>query len=176
MTARELFREAMDWLRENYASFRFYTERDVVWTVQERLRRDIEERGLPLRVFNDYGVLPGKRRSFSADLAVLDEHEKVLLAVEFKYEPSHRRSDIPKKKFPVVFWGKEGVGKDVDRVERFVTEGDVVQALALFIDEGGLLPGASRASGLQVCRVECSRWAWHRLLASQRCGAVVLKV
>jgi hypothetical protein len=109
----------------------------VVWTVQTRLIKVIADNELPYRVFNDYPMLPGKRRSLSADLAILNQDNLVEVAVEFKYEPSHGRQDILRAKFPVVVWGKEGVRKDVDRVREFVARGKAAAAYALLIDEGG---------------------------------------
>lgn len=55
---------------------------------------------------------------------------------EFKYEPSHERSDIWSSKFPVVFWGCEGVEGDIQRIQRFVSEGAMRVAYSLSIDEG----------------------------------------
>jgi hypothetical protein len=60
----------------------------------------------------------------------------VEVAAEFKYEPAHARSDIWPSKFPVVFWGREGVGGDMERIQRFVSEGKARVAYSLFIDEG----------------------------------------
>lgn len=135
--AAMLFEDAFGWLRERYATFQFFAERDIVWTVQTRIIRAIKQRGLPHRVFNDYGILPGERRSLSADLAIINRSGDVEVAAEFKYEPSHQRDDIPQTKFPVVFWGSDGVGKDVQRVHEFVTSGRARVAYAVFIDEGG---------------------------------------
>jgi hypothetical protein len=36
--ASALFEEALDWLRKHYGHFEFWVERDLVWTVQTRLR------------------------------------------------------------------------------------------------------------------------------------------
>jgi len=119
-TATELFEETLRWLRRNYVRFRFFAERDVVWTVQVRLIEAIEQEQLPFRVFNEYPMLAGKRRSLSADLAILGQDSLVELAAEFKYEPAHSRDDIQRQKLPVVCWGPNGVGKDVERVQRFV--------------------------------------------------------
>jgi hypothetical protein len=47
----------------------------------------------------------------------------VFVAAEFKYEPSHRRAEflaLPTDKFPVVFWGNEGVAKDITRIREYV--------------------------------------------------------
>ena len=136
-TATELFEEALKWLRRNYVRFRFFAERDVVWTVQVRLMEAIEQERLPFRVFNDYPMLAGKRRSLSADLAILGQDSLVELAAEFKYEPAHSRDDIQRQKFPVVIWGRSGVGKDVERVQEFVEKGRAEVAYAMLIDEGG---------------------------------------
>jgi hypothetical protein len=43
----------VEWLRENYRQFEFWVERDVVWTLQIRLRTMISERG------QSFTVLPG---------------------------------------------------------------------------------------------------------------------
>jgi hypothetical protein len=58
LTPFSLFDEAIDWLREHYNEYEFWAERDLVWTVQTRLRRMIADRQLPLSVFNDYPLLP----------------------------------------------------------------------------------------------------------------------
>lgn len=133
--ATTLFEDAMAWLREHYADYRFFTERDIVWTVQMRLITEIDDQGLPYRVFNDYRMLPGKRRGLSADLVILHD-DLVEVAIEFKYEPSHKRTDIPPDKFDVVSWSSDGVGKDVQRVHEFVSKGKTGVAYAVFIDEG----------------------------------------
>ena len=136
-----LFESTLAWLKQNYSQYHFFAERDIVWTLQLRLRSQIEDSRLPLRIFNDYPILPGKRRSVCTDLALLDETGTVLIAAEFKYEPSHQRSgkDIwPTKLDPsVVFWGTDGVGKDVLRVHEFVADGAAKMAYSIFVDEGG---------------------------------------
>ena len=140
MNATELFENAMDWLCQHYAEYRFFAERDIVWTVQTHILRNIEEACLAYRLINDYTLL-GRVR---ADLVILDGNQ-VEVAVEFKYEPSHARSterggDIwPTKLDPsVVFWtGNGSVAKDVQRVQQYVEEGKATTAYSIFIDEGG---------------------------------------
>ena len=135
--AQSLWGEAIAWLEEHYQDYRFFAERDVVWTVQRFLDGELEDPGAHLRVFNDYPMLRGKRRSISADLALIGDDGTVELAAEFKYEPSHSRPDILPGKLPVVFWGEYGVGKDVARVSEFVAKGVAKEAHSVFIDEGG---------------------------------------
>ncbi len=145
MEAIELFENAMIWLQNHYADFRFYYERDIVWTVQIRISGEIEQHDLPYRVFNDFPIMPGNGRSISADLAILAPDGSVEVAAEFKYEPSHNRradrgGDIwPSKLNPsVVFWNGEGsVEKDIQRVQDFVKQGKSKMAYSVFIDEGG---------------------------------------
>jgi hypothetical protein len=136
--APALFEEAVAWLQLHYGEFEFWVERDLVWTVQTRLRRLISDRSLPWTVFNDYPLLPGARRARSADLVVRDEGREVLVAAEFKYEPSHHRAEFRAQpgKLPVVFWGIEGVAKDVARIREFIEVGSARTAFAVFIDEG----------------------------------------
>lgn len=138
-SSTELFLSTMEWLKENYFSFRFFMERDVVWTVQKHIIELVEQKGIPYQVFNDYPILPGKgRRSRSVDLAIVNQGQIIEVAAEFKYEPSHRRQDICRHKLPVVFWTeKSGVGKDVERVRDFIAAGKAKIAYSVFIDEGG---------------------------------------
>jgi hypothetical protein len=135
--AATLFTDALGWLREQYCHFRFFVERDVVWTVQMRLLAQVQRLGLPYRVYNDHPMVPGTRRSLSTDLAIVAPDGQVLVAAEFKYEPSHQRADLLQQKFPVVFWGHEGVGKGVARVQQYVSEGRAAAGYSVFIDEGG---------------------------------------
>ncbi len=141
MEATELFEEALRWLQREYKEYKFFAERDIVWTVQLRILQEIERAGLSYRVFNDHTMWRGVR----ADLAILDG-DSVEVAAEFKYEPSHdRRADRggdiwPSKLDPsVVFWrGKDGsVEKDVQRVRDYVEQGKATAAYSVFIDEGG---------------------------------------
>lgn len=136
-TAKDYFIEAIEWLRSNYDEFTFFVERDVVWSLQLHLLALILRDGSDFRVYNDYGILPGKRRSLSSDIAILDLAGSVSVAAEFKYEPSHSRTDILSEKLPVVTWGKEGVEKDIDRIRRFVFDGGAEHAYSIFVDEGG---------------------------------------
>lgn len=133
-----LIEEAMGWLRDHYRQFEFWVERDLVWTVQTRLRRLVRESALPYLVLNDYPMLAGSRRALSADLVVRDRPSGAMVAAEFKYEPSHRRTEFlaTPGKLPVVAWGAEGVAKDVGRIRAFVDDGAASAAFALFIDEG----------------------------------------
>ena len=138
MSASGLIDEAVDWLREHYGQFEFWVKRDVVWTVQTRLRQLVGERGLPFLVLNDYPMLAGSRRALSAYLVVRDRPTGVMVAAEFKYEPAHLRTEFMATpgKLPVVVWGAEGVAKDVGRIRAFVEQGAASAAFALFIDEG----------------------------------------
>ncbi len=125
-------------MQQHYGELEFWAERDIVWTVQTRLRQMVADRGLSWTVFNDYPMLPGPRRSLSADLVIRGADGEVLVAAEFKYEPSHHRVEfcaLPGK-LPVVVWGIEGVAKDVLRIREFVEAGKTQAAYALFIDEG----------------------------------------
>jgi len=138
-SATKLFEEAILWLRANYINYCFFTERDVVWTIQTHLIKAIGKEKLPYKVMNDYPILRGKRRSLCADIAISGLDELPELVAEFKYEPAHKREDIPRSKFPVVFWN-EGILKDIERIHTFTSRdltGDRTArvAYALFIDE-----------------------------------------
>lgn len=133
MQAVELFENAVSWLRENYRDFRFFTERDVVWTVQTHIIELIEKQELAYHIFHNFPVLPGK----TANLAILRQDKSIEVAAEFKYEPSHERkfTDIWPTKLPVVFW-EDGVGKDIERIHEFVSRDKAELAYLIFVDEG----------------------------------------
>jgi len=134
----DIFLGALKWFVESYDDFTFYTERDLVWTLQTRIISTLSQHNTSLRVFNDYPILRASRRSLCADIAIVaPETNQIELAAEFKYEPDHSRTDIPKSKFPVVFWGKDGVGKDIERAQQFVNEKRTPICYTIFVDEGG---------------------------------------
>jgi hypothetical protein len=136
----QLVEDSLAWLRTSYGEHRFFLERDIVWTVQRKIAQLLVERRLHFRVFNDDPIVPGPRRSLTTDVAIVDCDGVIGVAMEFKYEPSHVRRDVdiwPSKFMPtVVFWGKEGVGGDITRVQNFVAEGRARFACSVFIDEG----------------------------------------
>ena len=139
MEATALLEDAMRWLRQHYGNYRFFTERDVVWTVQQRIASEIRRTDTSYRVFNDHTIPPRTR----TDLAIL-EGDSVEVAVEFKYEPSHDRradrgGDIWQTKLDpsVVFWTGDGsVEKDVQRVSDYVAKKRTKVAYMVFVDEG----------------------------------------
>jgi hypothetical protein len=161
--AETLADQAIDWLRDHYDEFEFFVERDLVWTVQRRLHELVRQTKSEIRVHNDFSMIPGPRRSLSTDIALLSPDGVVLLAMEFKYEPSHRRTDVFRQKLPVVFWGSDGVAKDVERARLFVSQERALVARSYFIDEGGYFahrsahPGSSWISWTRECRVLISR-------------------
>ena len=153
VTAADILEESVFWLLDNYQSFTFFQERDLVWTLQTRLTSALKEHRLRYRVFSEHPMLPGQRRSISTDLAIVDFHDRVQVAAEFKYEPAHARSDILPQKFPVVQWSD--VSKDVRRIRDYVKNGIAATAYAIFIDEAGHFQNHEPPKG--------SRWiAWHK--------------
>jgi hypothetical protein len=134
--AIQLFDEAILWLKSNYGHFRFFTERDIVWTLQLHLLEDIEKQRLTLMVFENH-KMPNNTH---IDLAILEQGTgAMLVGVELKYEPDHARTDIFPGKFPKVFWNSErnhGVVQDVERIDNLIDNGNSVLGFVLFIDEG----------------------------------------
>ena len=142
--AERLFQQSLDWLKTNYGNFDFFLERDLVWTIQQKLSEMIIKDNIPLEVYNDFPMIKAERRSLCTDIAILNKRNEVELAVEFKYEPDHQRGfGVKKNIWPtklspsVVFWGKEGVKKDVERAGKYVSQKKAKVAVTLFIDEGG---------------------------------------
>ena len=141
--AAALIEGAMEWLRQNYVSHRFFLERDVVWTVQLHIVEEIETQSLPFRVYTNYRIYKEGRGGWLPDLAILrisGQSELVEVTADFKYEPSHTRPshDIPQRKLPLVYWtGAGSVAKDVERAKEIVDRRLDKVAYGVFIDEGG---------------------------------------
>jgi hypothetical protein len=127
--------DALGALRASYRTTAFFVERDLVWTTQTWLLREVLRRGLDITVSTEHPIEPGERRAFSADLALRNSARAVIAVVEFKYEPNHARLDVPKSKLPVVDWA--AVVRDSERVRRWCAEHRCAHGLAVFVDEGG---------------------------------------
>lgn len=164
MNAAELFESAMHWLREHYTDYRFFTERDIVWTVQLRLHLEIESRGLPFRVFQEYTILPNVR----TDIVIMERAAAaVAVAAEFKYEPdpgrsSNRGGDIWHSKLPVIDpWAE--AEKDVERAQSYIAQGRAGAAYSIVIDEGGRHNWRPTPDGCEWQDWGGGRWAlWSR--------------
>lgn len=147
-----LFKESLEWLKNNYDRYEFFMERDIVWTIQKHLREKVGRMGLlSYRIVNDWPMLPGKGRSLCADLVIIQK-DQVRFAAEFKYEPDHEREkdfSENKLKASVVFWsGAHSVEEDVKRIRKFSTNkkyADDFRGVSIFIDEGGKFYGKREA-------------------------------
>ena len=133
----QLFEEALNWLRSNYGQHNFFAERDIVWTLQTHLIKEIKKQDLSLKVYDNHKVFERK----SADLVVADESDSPEIIVEIKYEPDHKRADIWAGKLnpSKVFWNSSrdgGVVPDIVRVRKFVNQGIARVGYSIFIDEG----------------------------------------
>ena len=141
MNAIDLFDDALKWLANRYNEYKFFTERDIAWTLQNHLADEIAGKNLPYKVYNDWPILPGPKRSYCADL-VIKTNAHIELAVELKYEPDHKRQEFSKGKLNPsrVCWGlKSGttsVEADMGKANKYVSEHVAKTAYAIFIDEG----------------------------------------
>lgn len=120
MNLNEIFTKLIEnEVLKKYHTFLFFTERDIVWTIQKLLINHCDLKNI-YSIYNDYGILPSNninaKRKLSSDLVIVNnETKKVELVIEFKYEPSHKRTDIMKNKFPVINFN--GVLKDIKKIE-----------------------------------------------------------
>ena len=133
-----LYENTINWLQQNYSSYRFFTERDIVWTLQLHLLQEIERRHIHLHVFDNYRM-PNR---VLVDLALTEKNtDSVLVVAEIKYEPDHSRVDISRGKLSPskVFWDSQGSGviQDINRIETLIDRGFSGVGYVTFIDEGG---------------------------------------
>jgi hypothetical protein len=161
-TAKKLFEQTLEWFGSNYGNYEFFLERDLVWTIQQKLREIIAENSLQFEVFNDFPIKKAQRRSLTTDLAILNKRNEVELAIEFKYEPDHQRGvGIEKNIWPsklnpsVVFWGKDGVKKDVERARHYVDQKKAKLAMTIFVDEGGFFRHREPHQGTKWVDLNC---------------------
>ncbi|HCI79834.1 MAG TPA: hypothetical protein DHW02_09095 [Ktedonobacter sp.] len=113
--AKDIFEDAMEWLKDHYGNWCFFTERDIVWVLQNHLISLIRGKSLPYRLFYNFEMYPenkkGKNKklyqgsdaknkeSMAADLVIFNDDKKIVeVAIELKYEPSHQRKYNPKAK------------------------------------------------------------------------------
>lgn len=136
MEAARLFEKAIAQLRHDYATHRFFTERDIVRVVQMQLLSDMRENQTDLLVHDNHRM-PNRKL---VDLAIVHPQGEVLCVAEFKYEPDHGRKDIaPGKLNPSkVFWGARtsGVIQDMECIEVLVRGAMCGVGYTIFIDEG----------------------------------------
>jgi hypothetical protein len=102
---------------------------------------------LSLKVYNDYPMIKGQRRSLSADLVILNDLNEVEVAVEFKYEPSHKRKEYTNGKFPVT--DRKRILNDIARIKEFIDSGKVKSVHAIFIGEGSYLYNLIKPDNIQ---------------------------
>ena len=95
----------------------------------------IAKRRLDLQVSSDHLLERGPERARRADLALVDPKGRVDVALELRWEPDHRRPDLPTAKLPQVSW-KAIVG-DAQRVRRWVKDGRCAVGMSVFLDEAG---------------------------------------
>ncbi len=155
--AEDLFNNSLKWLRKNYKKQPFFTERDIVWTLQKYLRKKIEHKKLSYKVYNDWPIEKSSgRRSKCVDLAIV-EGKEIIVVAEFKYEPDHKRKeDFSENKLrnSVVSWS--AVCDDVKRAKCFA-ENKVKFAFSVFIDEGGKFR-KENVKGLKRKEIKDASW------------------
>ncbi len=147
MEAITLFKESLDWLRSKYVRKKFFKERDIVWEIQKHLIKLVKKRQLPYKIFNDYRLW---KNGPLCDLVIMRDN-KIEIAIEFKYEPSHKRvEDFPRSKLEqsFVFWGGKSnthsVEQDMERVKEFVEKDIAKIGVSVFVDEGGFFSEKTR--------------------------------
>ena len=146
----QLFESALGWLNDNYSSFRFFQERDIVWTLQKHIFKEIEIFNLPFKIYDNHKLARGKE----VDLAILDRDNAADTVVEIKFEPDHKRgsSDITVGKLNPsrVYWNSPrngGVEPDVRRIRELVRQGTSRIGFSVFIDEGSFFSSRPAPEG-----------------------------
>jgi hypothetical protein len=138
-----LLNEALGWLLSNRQLPAPLNERDVVRLVQHRIAHMIERNALPYRVVSEWPVKvppPDGAQRWQIDFVILpvDGDTAIALAAEFKFSPAPERFPVEQRrtKFPVVD-GRE-LCADIARMATLAQGNLASEAVAVFIDEGGL--------------------------------------
>ena len=134
--AEEQFLRALQLCGQRYAEHTYYRERDLVYTIQLELVGYSLDPQLPA-CLQRLQVPAQAPRPLNSDLVVMDTAAPtpLLLAVEFKYEPDRRRTDITPGKIPVTAWPE--IQHDLARVQSFLDLGGAEIAYAALVDEDG---------------------------------------
>jgi len=132
MLGKFYFFFALTWLLEKYETFNFFKERDIEWTLQTKLLSLIKNENILHKINCDYKLSPDE--NVRPDIVFLNPSGECLLAVELKYEPSHKRPDISATKLPVTFWHE--ILKDFEKCQRYVETNQTKTAISVLIDEG----------------------------------------
>lgn len=153
MSAQDLFLRVWDEFQVSYHVEKFYTERDIVWTIQKALIEKINRNGSRYkgyRVLNDFSIEQGNK--IRVDLAIFEKakvpekKDRPKFIAEFKYQPDPARKDeFPENKFnpdpKVIFWDENGRGsvkEDIRRVRNYVNMNTRTSGISILIDEGNL--------------------------------------
>ena len=134
-----LFAESLAWLQNNYRSYRFFMERDIVWMLQTHMVEEAKRQRLPVSIYDNHTIAVGKQ----VDIAIIKKDGSIDTAVEIKYEPDHQRADLDisaGKLLPSrVDWNTPksgGVEPDIERVRVFVKKGLANHGCFVLFDEG----------------------------------------
>src|SRR5687767_1404451 len=94
--AAVLFEQSLEWLKDNYDTFLFRNEYDVVTVLWGHMVRAAKAQGLGIVVDYEQNVaIPTGR--LQCDIVVFGEDGGILLGAEIKYEPSRTRPDIARR-------------------------------------------------------------------------------
>ena len=139
--AARLFETALEWLRENYDSFLFRREDDVVTALWAQMVRIAKAENLPFAIDYEQTFALSFGR-LQCDLVVVGANSKPLLCVEVKYEPARVRPDIAKRALKhsrpehlLPGHGLKGHFCDIEKISRYVEECGAEDAYAVFVDE-----------------------------------------
>jgi len=154
--AATLFEEALDWLRDNYSSFLFRTEYDVVTVLWGCMVREAKAQGLAIQIDYEHYVKVAAGRK-QCDIVALSSEGEILLGAEIKYEPSRTRPDIANRQLkhgrPQHLLPGHGVAGhlcDIEKVRMYVAEGRVPVAYAVLVDENSYHYGLMKREQLSL--------------------------
>ena len=179
--AEALLKESLSWLKamyNDYNSFLFFEERDVVWILQKRLIKTARDKRVPYKIFNNCKIgemqppFPHGKKAPQPDLIILRNDRirngKLVtpldVIVEFKFEPSHARvgEHFLSGKVPLIDKFSL-IEKDLIRIEQYVTQRKAYLAYSVLVDEGGYYSKKLRKEEWQ---------AWGDKIFSKRYPAV----
>lgn len=140
MNANMIFEEAINNFKATYNDDVYYLERDVVFTFQKLIWKEIREVSecKNYKVFHELGLKNETEKVKNFDLAITrgNKYNKPELAIEFKYLPSLERKDkdIDKKKYNQT--NLKEILKDFDAIKQFEGSKNIKYLYSIFVDEG----------------------------------------
>ena len=143
MIGQEIFFMALEEIKQEYPKYEFMVSRDVTWILQKKMKRLIEEKGLPFELYQDYPLEKGCYEHKENELVLVTQgtnykelfsgRAQAELVIRILLEPSKLRQDVCSHHLPRVLVTQ--LPEKIRKVQSLVHSGKTKEGISLLIDE-----------------------------------------